>query len=171
MPPAVCYLDYDGVVHPDEVYRRPGRGVVMESPGRMLFEWAPVLVEALEPFPDLRVVLSTSWVRELGYDKARGYLPRALANRVIGATFHRREHGHTADLRLLWTQSGRAQQILRDVRRRGVQRWFAVDDAVEEFDENQARWLVPCDSRTGLSAPEAQRALRDMLKRVHSYVP
>lgn len=167
MARAVCYLDYDGVMHPDEVYRRPGRGLVMEAPGRVLFEWASVLEGALQPYPDLRIVLSTSWVRELGYNRARGFLPPALSERVIGATFHRREHGHTADLRWLWAQSGRGHQIVRDVRRRGPQRWFAIDDAVDEFDGEQAQWLVPCHSRTGLGAPEAQRALREMLERVH----
>lgn len=167
MLPAVCYLDYDGVLHDDAVYRRPGRGLVLETPGRTLFEWAPVLVQSLQPYPDLRIVLSTSWVRELGYDRARGHLPPALAERVIGATFHRREHGHTADLRWLWMQTGRGNQIVADVRRRGVPRWFAIDDAVSEFDADQARWLVPCNSKTGLDSAEARLALREMLERVH----
>ena len=163
----ICYLDYDGCVHADEVYRDPGRGLVMRAPGRAMFEWCSVLVDALEPYPDVRIVLSTSWVRELGYDRARGYLPHALSERVIGATFHRREHAPTRDLRWLWAQSRRGDQIAADVQRRVPVRWFAIDDAVDEFSERQAEWLVPCESSTGLSAPDAQQALQEMLQRVH----
>lgn len=123
-------------------------------------------MNALAPYPDLRIVLSASWVGELSYDRAREHLPIALAARVIGATFHRREHGHIADLRRLWTQAGRGNQIAADVRRRGVTSWFALDDAVSEFDADQAQWLVPCKSTMGLAAPEAESALREMLERV-----
>jgi hypothetical protein len=173
MLPIVCYLDYDGVLDDDAVYRRQGRGLVLETPGRSLFEWAPILVDALAPYPDLRIVLSTSWVRELSYDRARAHLPLALAlaARVIGATFHRREHGHTADLRWLWMQAGRGNQIAADVRRRGLTSWFAIDDAVSEFNADQARWFVPCKSTTGLASPEAQLALREMLERAHVQGP
>lgn len=114
---------------------------------------------------------STGWLRELSYDRARAHLPLALAARVIGATFHRREHGHTADLRWLWMQAGRGNQIAADVWRRGVTSWFAIDDAVREFNAEQAQWLVPCKSATGPVSPEAQMALREMLERVHVQGP
>jgi hypothetical protein len=60
---AVCYLDFDGVLNSDAVYKVRGRGIVVRD--SELFEWAHFLEEALVPYPHLRIVLSTSWVREL----------------------------------------------------------------------------------------------------------
>jgi hypothetical protein len=160
------YLDFDGVLHDADVYRDPARGIVIRR--GVLFAWAPVLVEALQPWPEVHIVLSTSWVWQLGYARARGYLPRELRERVVGATFHRREHGPTAELRRLWAQSDRGQQIAADVARRMPQGWLAIDDAADEFDVQQREWLLPCDPRRGLSSPETQAALRTMLERAHA---
>lgn len=162
-----CYLDFDGVLHHDNVTRGARRTACMDEPGRVLFEWASVLVDALLPYPGVTIVLSTSWVRVLGYDRTRAHLPPALRERVVGATFHRREHGATRNLRDLWGQSARGVQIARDIERRRPLRWFAIDDAVEEFLPWQREWLVPCESATGLAAPDAQLRLRETLLRVH----
>jgi hypothetical protein len=59
----VLYLDFDGVLHDGEVYVRRGVGPCVATPGRVLFEWMPILEELLAPHPDVAVVLSTSWVR------------------------------------------------------------------------------------------------------------
>lgn len=162
-----CYLDFDGVLHHDNVARGARRTARMVESGRVLFEWASVLVDELQPYPSVTIVLSTSWVRVLGYARTRAYLPAALRERVVGATFHRREHGATRDLRELWAQSARGVQIARDVERRRPLRWFAIDDAVKEFLPHQQEWLVPCDSSKGLGAPEARQRLREMLRKVH----
>ena len=166
-----CYLDYDGVGHADVVYRRPGQGVVLAASDHQLFDWMSVLEEALQPWLDVRIVLSTSWVRELGYSRARSYLPPSLQQRVIGATFHRREHGPTSDLRTLWAQAGRGHQIAVDVIRRRPRSWFAIDDAVDEFNPEQLPWLVACRGDRGLSDPATKLALLAMLARVHNEVP
>ena len=56
----ILYLDFDGVLHPDEVYIVKDK-VVLRAEGR-LFMWADRLAEALADRPAVRVVLSTSWV-------------------------------------------------------------------------------------------------------------
>ena len=157
----VLYLDYDGVLHNDSVYRVRGHGIVIRD--GVLFEWAHYLVEALMPYPDIRIVLSTSWVRELGYDRARSYLPPALHARAIGATFHRREHAPTPELRWHWAQAPRGVQIQEDIARRRPARWFAIDDAVDEFTGLQLSWLVPCTPSAGLSDSVSREMLREML--------
>lgn len=162
-----CYLDFDGVLHHDNVHRGPRRTACMDEGGHTLFEWAPVLMSALEPYPNVAIVLSTSWVRVLGYDRTKAYLPPSLRERVVGATFHRREHGATRNLRELWAQSARGVQIARDIERRRPSKWFAIDDAVDEFLPWQREWLVACESAAGLGAPDAERRLRDMLRIVH----
>lgn len=159
----ICYLDFDGALHHGNVARGARRTASMHEPGHMLFEWAPILAEALQPYPSVTIVLSTSWVHVLGYDRTRAYLPPALRERVVGATFHRREHGATRNLRDLWAQSARGVQIARDLERRRPSRWFAIDDAVHEFLPWQREWLVPCECATGLGARSAQQRLRELL--------
>ncbi len=162
-----CYLDLDGVAHHHNVGRGPRRAARMLEAGHELFEWAMVLSEALRPYPDVTIVLSTSWVRVLGYERTKSYLPSDLRTRVVGATYHRREHGATKELRDLWAQSMRGVQIALDLERRRPTRWFAIDDATDEFLPWQQEWLVSCDGATGLSALSAQERLREVLKRVH----
>src|ERR1700733_9510257 len=94
-PPAetggfVLYLDFDGVLHPENVYVRPGRGPYIESPaGHELFENIGLLKKVLLPYPDLRIVLSTSWVRVYkSVARVARKLPPELRNRVVGATYH-----------------------------------------------------------------------------------
>lgn len=62
----LLYLDFDGVLHPEDVWRRPGWGVfVARPPGHRVFKNAALLEEVLAPYPEIRIVLSTSWVRVL----------------------------------------------------------------------------------------------------------
>lgn len=159
----VLYLDFDGVLHADAAYRGPRRSVRMQY--GQLFEWAPCLEHALAPYPDLRIVLSTSWVRVLGYERALGALMPALRHRVIGATYHSRIHGPTRELRDSWAQIPRGVQIAQDVARRRPAAWLAVDNAVDEFTPAQTEWLVPCCSKRGLSDPHAQERLDLLLGR------
>ena len=60
----MLFLDFDGVLHPEDVHRRAGNSPYIGSPsGHVLFEHAPLLAAVLRPCPDIRIVLSTSWVR------------------------------------------------------------------------------------------------------------
>lgn len=93
----ILFLDYDGVLHSSEVYLVRRQPVLRDEPGMTLFQHAPLLIEALASRPDIKIVLSTSWVARLGYDRAKGYLPVALQARVIGATWHRHAGLHKND--------------------------------------------------------------------------
>lgn len=79
------FLDYDGVLHPDAVYRE-GERVVLRADGFCLFEWAEILGALLAPYPPLQIVLSTSWERVLGFHAARSHLSESLRRRLVGAT-------------------------------------------------------------------------------------
>jgi hypothetical protein len=62
----VLYLDLDGCLHPDAVYEKPGSGggpFIFGYPDHRLFEHARLLEDVLAPYPRVRIVLSTSWVR------------------------------------------------------------------------------------------------------------
>lgn len=84
----ILYLDFDGVLHPDAVYRPHNRPLELRSEGS-LFMHAAVLEDILGAYPDLRIILSTSWVRMLGYDRTLKKMPVGLRHRVAGSTWHR----------------------------------------------------------------------------------
>ncbi|GJH18132.1 hypothetical protein CBA19CS22_16340 [Caballeronia novacaledonica] len=150
----VFLLDYDGVLHRNGAYRTK-RGIVSSDPSRIkLFEYADLLAELLEPYPDVQIVLATTWVKVLGFDRARDALPsEALRNRVVGATYHSRySDSH------LWYDIPRGQQVLRYVIRHRLVRWLALDDRPEGFDAVREH-LVLCDPDKALGNPDTQLAL------------
>ena len=89
----LLYLDYDGVLHHEDVRWHPRRGVYLNAPPEFrLFQHAELLETLLAPHPDVSIVLSTSWVRVLGYSRSVKRLPPGLRERVIGATYHSNMH-------------------------------------------------------------------------------
>jgi hypothetical protein len=160
-PLLVCYCDYDGVLHDDAVYWSRREGIHIRTPGRGLFEWARFLEELLAPYPGVKIVLSTSWVRFKRYGFARGQLPIGLQSRVIGATFHSRE-----SVRFEFDNMSRGMQICADVERRMPTRWFAIDND----DNGWPAWccdrLIKTDDRLGLSELAVQDQICKMLERI-----
>lgn len=153
------FLDFDGVLHPDSVYREPGRGIHLRGGGG-LFMHAPALEEALEPFPAVQIVLSTTWVSVLGFASAKKRLSTALQDRVVGATYHRR---HT----VTWESQTRYQQIIAHVIRRGLgARWVAVDDETEGWPPDRRQHLVSPQSAVGLQPADIQ-LLTQRLQQLH----
>jgi len=157
-PFQVCYLDFDGVLHHEAVYCSPKSGLFIRSPGRQFFEWMPILEQLIAPYPDVQIVLSTSWVQARSFAFARKHLSPMLQARVIGATFHNRFMRRGDFL-----ANSRGIQIWNDVYRREPAAWFAIDDD----DFGWPKWcrdkLVKTDGEIGLSDPIAQNAVRQML--------
>ena len=160
MPKTILYLDYDGVLHPEPVYRHPKGGMFfgVDHAGHRLFENAEILVEALTPYPEVAIVLSTSWVRVLSYSQAKAYLPEALRSRVIGATFHSTMNKFEFDAMT------RGAQVLADATRRAVTGWVALDDDDEGWVGPASKHLVLTNGYKGLSAPETVAELSDKLR-------
>ncbi len=154
----ILFLDFDGVLHPDAVYLERGRPV-LRADGE-LFMWSRHLVDALASAPHVRIVLSTSWARELRYARARDYLPAELRPKVIDATWHSSmaiddEH-RPLGRDTWWDSSTRYQQIRRYVDRAGIADWIAVDDQPDGWADADRDKLVATDSNLGLSAPSAR---------------
>lgn len=150
MSKTILYLDYDGVLHPEPVYRHPRGGMYfgVEHRGHSLFENAELLVEALAPYPEVAIVLSTSWVRVLSYSQAKAYLPEALRSRVIGATFHSEMNKFEFDAMT------RGAQVLADATRRSAISWVALDDDNEGWLCAASAHLVLTNGAQGLSNPK-----------------
>jgi hypothetical protein len=154
----VCYCDYDGVVHDDAVYWSPRTGIYMRTQGRTLFEWLPILEELLAPYPNVKIVLSTSWVRAKSFAFAKSQLTPALQSRVIGATFHNRETE-----KFLFDNMSRGSQVWADVQRRNPERWFAIDNDEHGWPDLCRDHLIKTDDRLGLSDPLVQHSIRKLL--------
>lgn len=159
MPKTILYLDYDGVLHPEPVYRHPRGGMFfgVDHAGHRLFENAEVLVDALAPYPEVAIVLSTSWVRVLSYSQAKAYLPEALLSRVIGATFH------SAMNKFEFDAMTRGAQVLADATRRSATSWVALDDDKDGWVGAASKHLVLTNGHKGLSEPQTASELLDKL--------
>jgi len=159
---SLLMLDFDGVLHFASVARINGGPVMLEN-GYRLFQWIQPLEDILREAPHVRIVLSTSWVAVLGFDRTKSYLPQSIQQRVIGATYHSgyaREHGIT---KRDWPTLSRFQQIMMYVARNPGQDWIALDDDDDGWPDQQRHYLVHADSELGLSNPVTVKQLRDAL--------
>lgn len=156
----VLYLDFDGVLHDEEVYWSVRRGIYMKTPGRKLFEWMPILESLIAPHSDVRIVLSTSWVPMRSFNFAKGCLSQSLELRVVGSTFHKR-YMRKDDFMCL----PRGVQIGQDVSRRNPRYWLAIDDDDIEWPAWLRNNLVCTDGASGISAPEIQIAVSNWLEK------
>lgn len=155
----ILYLDFDGVLHDEQVYWDVKRGIYLDTPGRTLFEWAPVLEDLLAQHRDVRIVLSTSWVPMRSFSYAKNRLSQTLDARVIGSTFHRKYMRREDFISL-----PRGVQIAQDVLRRSPRSWIAIDDDAVEWPNSLWNHLIHTDGSTGIGAPKIQSAVMQWLK-------
>lgn len=155
----VLFLDFDGVLHPDDVYRTR-HGLELRAPGALMMH-APLLVELLEDFPLVKIALSTSWVRLLGYRRARAALPPELQLRTVSGTWHSRMPRAPFEG---YDLQSRYEQIRAAAGRAGLTRWIALDDdPFESWPAHDPR-LIRSDPDLGLSSVPTQNELRGKLK-------
>lgn len=159
-PQKILYLDFDGVLHDEQVYFHPRRGICLDTPNRTLFEWMPILDDLLAPHAEVKIVLSTSWVRIRDFSFAKSQLSSTLQERVIGATFHSREMRKNE-----FVLMPRGVQIANDVFRRSPQAWFAIDDDHLGWPAWCRDNLIKTDGSRGISALFVQEAIQKMLER------
>jgi hypothetical protein len=160
----ILFLDFDGVLHPDAVYRPHNKPLELRAEGE-LFMHAHLLEEVLAENPYVEIVLSTSWVRMLGYDKTLKKMPEGLRARVTGATWHKemRRNGGGHDP---FDWMTRHQQIMLHVRKNAVRNWVALDDlhsSEESWPESDLSNLVLCKQEAGISDPAVLNELRQKL--------
>lgn len=158
----ICYLDYDAVLHDGNVLRNRTKGMTIKTPGRTFFEWMPILEDLLAPYPDLQIVLSTTWVRALGFKEAKFELSPSLRDRVIGSIFL-----HPAIVMAEFDTMSRGMQILADVKRRKPTKWFALDDDAYGWPARHKENLIQTDALLGLSDPAVQEKVRRKLAEIY----
>lgn len=164
----LLFLDFDGVLHPERVYWSPVNGAYIKEPGKhTLFEHAALLEEILAPYPQIKIVLSTSWhcraslddrirlniCAGLGYTKALKRLPLGLQQRAIGGTFHSNMPWER------YKELPRGVQVWADVLRRGPLDWLALDDDYLHWPAWCRDKLVKTDEGDGISQPAVRGEL------------
>ncbi len=139
----ILFLDYDGVLHPDPC---------MDP--RRLFENAPRLTVLLEEFPEVGVVLSTSWRNVRTEAEVLDPLPAPLRARIIGCTPRYSDCSGTG-ARAPFRRQAECEQWLRT---HGMAQdpWWALDDRPDWFApycEN----LLECNPHRGFDERMALR--------------
>ncbi len=154
----VIYLDFDGVLHHENVLWHPNVGAYLSAPdGYVLFQHAQLLENILAPYPNLMIVLSTTWVIRYGCTQAAKNLRPALRSRVIGATYNSRMNLDA------FRDTPRGQQVWNDVSRRKPRMWIAVDDNAEGWPEHALEHLVLTHKYQGISDPDVLERLTEKL--------
>lgn len=156
----VLYLDFDGVLHNHDVWWSPRRGAYIPDPSYRLFEHLGLLEQLLKPYPDVCIVLSTSWVRKYGFSKSAKLLGYTLCRRAIGATFHSEMD------RQIFEQLSRGRQVIADVERRKPDAWLALDDDDEGWPASVQANYLKTHNVLGLSDPDTFEAARARLSSI-----
>ena len=157
----LLYLDYDGVLHHENCLWHPKIGAYLSAPdGYVLFQHAELLEHLLAPYPLVKIVLSTAWVRQYGCTKAAKNLRPGLRSRVIGATYNRnmREHEFIA--------LPRGLQVWSDVMKRQPRDWLAIDDANEGWPEHSLPKYVRTHMQDGISDAAVLAEFTEKLERM-----
>ncbi len=175
----ILFLDFDGVLHNNNVFVRKvdlsvvaslqeherkfltKEGILVE--GENFFEHADRLALVLESFPEIRVVITSTWRLHFSLDGLKEFLPKSLADRVIGVTPE------------MFTISGdgvtlRSREISRYFEKNGPhQKWIALDDTDYLFfgyGDNPNLLLI--DGRTGFTDTDAA-VLEQRLRKLTEY--
>lgn len=157
------FLDFDGTLHAGHALIDGENQVSLDS-GRPLFEFAPLLVSMLAPYPEVEIVLTTSWLRTLSLDEVVAYLQPELAHRVVATTKDIKPR--LGDLR---SGTDRTAAIASYAYDKGLRNWLAIDDSVHgayKFGREPGELLhhfVLLDAERGISDGRAQRLIRAWL--------
>jgi hypothetical protein len=152
MTAPVLFLDFDGVLHPENAARMDWR--IERIVGENLFCWLPLLEKLLAPYPELRILVTSDWRRHFSNESLKDLLG------PLGSRF--------LDVVLTYSPS-RYEEIATEADKRQLQRWLALDDhsSVQEAAAANER-LIWCPPAEGLSSERVQRELTEKLDRLMS---
>lgn len=173
------YLGISGVLHPSESIYSLVFGRSPWEDGHSKYENVPALLQALENWPDLELVLTSTQPWAHGLDSVLAQLGPTLAARVVGYTHKdlttkvKREVTTRGGLKRTlgisnedyWRMS-KADIVATHVEWRRPGRWIAIDDEDILWPHEVRRdRLVLTDGCVGLQSAEAQDRLRTVMLR------
>lgn len=143
----VLFLDFDGVLHP---FHRPNGALVL----------IPAFERILRDFPEVDIVISSSWREGYALDELRSFFSPDIALRIIGVTpvlsMEEHEFVREAEIGMWRADAGRAAEP-----------WVALDDMPSFFSPG-CEHLVLVDPYTGLNA-DTENVLRERLHRASGH--
>ncbi len=134
----ILFLDFDGVLHPDPCHD-----------AGMLLCHLPRLESVLRDFPDVQVVISSTWRATRTLDELRAYFSQDIAARVIDVTPSWSDLPDLLDI--IGHSYVRQVEIEGWLRASGRpwEQWIAIDDKAYWFKPFLSN-LVSCNSWIGL---------------------
>jgi hypothetical protein len=153
----MLFLNFGGVLNVGHGLVDENSNVTLDS-GRGLFEFAPYLADALAPWPQIQIIVTTSWLQTLGAEKTIALLPGPLRRRVAGTTL-----GTPPRLSEIRNGSAKAMTIVRHAVKHGMTKWLALDDEAWGVPSGFEQHFLHTDSDTALGAPRARQQLREWL--------
>ncbi|MBZ2206520.1 HAD domain-containing protein [Massilia soli] len=171
------YLGISGVLHPSESTYNLIHGRSPLTDGHSKYESAPVLEHALENWPEVELVLTSTQPWAHGLESVLELLGPSLAARVVGYTYQdlttkvtRGVTTRSGTMRALhisnedyWRMS-KSDIVATHVEWRRPDRWIVIDDEdiLWPHDVRRDR-LVLTDGCVGLQRAEAQDRLRTVM--------
>ncbi|MFM0277730.1 HAD domain-containing protein [Paraburkholderia sediminicola] len=152
------YLNYGGVLNAGHGLLDDNSVVTLDS-GRPLFEYAPYLADALAPWPQVQIIVTTSWLRTLGSDRTIALLPDELRRRVVGTTL-----GTPPRFGEILDGTSKAMTPIRHAQKYGLTTWLALDDEAWGVPRGFEQHFLHTNSETGLGAQDARKQLRAWLE-------
>ena len=144
-PPRALFLDFDGVLHPTVLSRFDEPP---ESLATVFFGWLPALVDVLRTYPDVAIVVHSTWRYTHDVDELK-LLLGALGPQVVGAT----PRGPRYESIEWWLQMNPSFADHR-----------ILDDDASEFPTPPPPELILCNPTTGVAASDVLAALRAWLE-------
>ena len=163
------FVDFDGTLHGGRAVIDTNGQVSLDT-GRPLFEYAPLLIALLEPYPSVEIVLTTSWLQKLPTEKVISCLPADLARRVVGTT-----RDIKSRLSYVLNGSERTYVIASYAHGHRLKKWLAIDDSLYgayHFGREPgelAQNFILLDSARGISDADVQQRIRQWLFEVHKH--
>jgi hypothetical protein len=149
----VVFLDFDGVTHPE-----PTSGPV--------FVHLPQIEAVLRAYPQVNIVLSTSWRESFHLDVLRSNFSADISPRILDVTpvldWSARLH-HPAPLSRASRQAEIEAWLYSNLTM--AHPWIALDDRAHWFDPG-CRHLLFTNRRTGFTPADAKQLHRMLLERL-----
>lgn len=144
----ILFLDFDGVLHPEPCFDRAN-----------LFCFLPRLEGVLNDFPNVRLVISSTWRENRPLETLRSFFSAANRDRIIDVTPSWREHPELLEV-IGYQRQTEIEAWLRNSNE-PWRSWVAIDDKpflFRPFLKN----LIKTNSETGFDV-DAEKKLRAFL--------
>lgn len=157
-------LDFDGTLHVGNAILDERGNVSLDS-GRRLLEFAPLLADLLVPYPDVQIVLTTSWLHTLDQETVVAFLPEALARRIVDTT-----QAIKPRLSHILDGSERTYVVTSYALGKRLSCWMALDDRLYGMysEGTSASNFLKLDSNVGLNDPAVLQRIHDWLVASHA---